>query len=361
MQKITFGIFLSLLILFPTMTQAGCCVQREGSDCYGLKTTQGVRCPTGYNTYTLECENLQFCPQYNGVVGAALDALTTGEVGQAEIRLGVGVLGRTTTTGLGEYIGLWYSFITGVVGILATIMIMWGGFKWLTSRGNSSIIGEAKEIIFSAIIGLFLALMSFSILNLINPALVNVGGGLSLSGIGDKNNETKKTNSHDTSDTNATPATNQNLPPGLGSGDPVANEEFVTKATAYWEGDGYGGSIPIDRIGAELRSLEQFLAGKADFVSVAMDLPSNLGSEYNGRYKYGSVLRIPSLEKLYNTSIPFVVVDTGSAFYGKGTSRIDIRTDSDELGNSGPLNNNNLTVFYTGNVYDNIPKTNPKK
>lgn len=75
---------------------------------------------------------------------------------------------------LGRYIQIWYGFIIGTVGILATVMIMWGGFKWLTSRGNSGNISEAKEIIFSALIGLVIAFLSYTILNIINPELLKI-------------------------------------------------------------------------------------------------------------------------------------------------------------------------------------------
>ncbi|MFA5029177.1 MAG: pilin [Patescibacteria group bacterium] len=72
---------------------------------------------------------------------------------------------------LGTYFNIWYRLIIGAVGVLAAVMVMWGGFKWLASRGNSSEIGQAKEIIISALIGLVLAFLSFTILYLINPKL----------------------------------------------------------------------------------------------------------------------------------------------------------------------------------------------
>ncbi len=75
---------------------------------------------------------------------------------------------------LGTYVSVWYSFIIGGVGIIATVMIMWSGFKWLTSQGNSGKIGEAKEGIQSALIGLALAFLSFTILQIINPNLLSI-------------------------------------------------------------------------------------------------------------------------------------------------------------------------------------------
>ncbi|HNZ73158.1 MAG TPA: hypothetical protein PKG73_00945, partial [bacterium] len=75
---------------------------------------------------------------------------------------------------LSEYIKTWYNFIIGAIGILATVMIMYGGLKWLTSRGNSAVISNAKEKIFSALIGLVLVFLSYTILYLVNPNLVNI-------------------------------------------------------------------------------------------------------------------------------------------------------------------------------------------
>jgi hypothetical protein len=75
----------------------------------------------------------------------------------------------------GEYFALWYKFVVGVVGVLATVIIMWGGFKWLTSRGNSAAISDAKDRIWSSIIGLILVFLSYNILSLINPKLLTIG------------------------------------------------------------------------------------------------------------------------------------------------------------------------------------------
>ena len=58
-------------------------------------------------------------------------------------------------------------------------------------------------------------------------------------------------------------------------------------------------------------------------------------------FPYGTRLRIPELEAKYGRPIEFRVVDTGGAFKGKGTSRIDIctanRRASVEATINGPL------------------------
>ncbi len=88
-----------------------------------------------------------------------------------------------------------------------------------------------------------------------------------------------------------------------------------------------------DRRGNKLNTLQDYLAGKAPFVSVAMDK--------NMKIPYGTKLRIAELEKKYGRPIEFRVVDTGGAFTGRGTGRIDIctggRRDSLDPTINGPL------------------------
>jgi len=76
--------------------------------------------------------------------------------------------------GFGLYIQLWYSFIVGAVGIMATVMIMYAGIKWITSRGNTSVISDAKEKIWAAVMGMAIAFLSYTILAIINPGLLTI-------------------------------------------------------------------------------------------------------------------------------------------------------------------------------------------
>lgn len=73
---------------------------------------------------------------------------------------------------LPSYIQTLYNFALGIAGILATVMITFGGFLWLTAAGNPNQLSQAKGYIVNAIIGLILTLGAFTILNLVNPKLV---------------------------------------------------------------------------------------------------------------------------------------------------------------------------------------------
>ncbi len=73
---------------------------------------------------------------------------------------------------IAEYIQAWYKFAIAGVGILAVVMIMAGGLVWLTAGGRANQISTAKDWIMGAVAGLVLALMSYTLLDILNPNLV---------------------------------------------------------------------------------------------------------------------------------------------------------------------------------------------
>lgn len=88
--------------------------------------------------------------------------------GQIALQVSLPVIGKCVS-GFPEYVQTVYNLFIGIVGILAVVMIMLGGFQWLAAAGNSQVISGAKTTILSAVIGLILALTSYAILDFINP------------------------------------------------------------------------------------------------------------------------------------------------------------------------------------------------
>ena len=78
-----------------------------------------------------------------------------------------------STRPLGQYIKDIFAYGVGVSAVIATVVLMIGGFQWVTAGGNTSKIEEAKSWIFGSISGLALALSAYTILSLISPNLVN--------------------------------------------------------------------------------------------------------------------------------------------------------------------------------------------
>jgi hypothetical protein len=75
---------------------------------------------------------------------------------------------------LGEYILSLYQFFTGAIAILAVIMIMIAGYRWLLSSGSSERVSKSKDMIINAVVGLILALTSYILLYTLNPNLVKL-------------------------------------------------------------------------------------------------------------------------------------------------------------------------------------------
>lgn len=47
------------------------------------------------------------------------------------------------------------------LGLVAVVMIIWGGFMWMTSAGNEERVRKAKDILKAAIIGMIVVLISW--------------------------------------------------------------------------------------------------------------------------------------------------------------------------------------------------------
>lgn len=63
-------------------------------------------------------------------------------------------------------------YILGFLGIVAVIIILLGGFKWMTAGGNEEKVGEARKLIVSGIIGLVIILAAFGIATFVISSLL---------------------------------------------------------------------------------------------------------------------------------------------------------------------------------------------
>lgn len=75
--------------------------------------------------------------------------------------------------GLNDFVQIFincYKKILGIVGSLALLMFIYGGFMFLISSGNSEKITQAKQIIVSAVIGLIIVFTSYMIIQFIFTA-----------------------------------------------------------------------------------------------------------------------------------------------------------------------------------------------
>jgi len=76
--------------------------------------------------------------------------------------------------GLPEYINYLFVFGLGIIGVIALAVMMFGGIQYILAAGNVGKTTEAKEWIYAALTGLGLLLVSYLLLNTINPDLVKL-------------------------------------------------------------------------------------------------------------------------------------------------------------------------------------------
>jgi len=50
-----------------------------------------------------------------------------------------------------------------LVGVIFFLLLLYGGFLWMTSRGNEEIVKKAKDLITSAVIGLLIVIAGYAI------------------------------------------------------------------------------------------------------------------------------------------------------------------------------------------------------
>lgn len=64
----------------------------------------------------------------------------------------------------------------GLLGVVAVVIILAGGFKWMTAGGADDKIEEARKLIFSGIVGLAIILSAWAITKFVFDALQEATG-----------------------------------------------------------------------------------------------------------------------------------------------------------------------------------------
>ena len=82
---------------------------------------------------------------------------------QASLGIELGVGTGLGTRDLKDTIVAVLNVLLGFLGILAVIIILLGGFKWMTAAGSEDKIGEAKKLISAGIVGLVVILAAYAI------------------------------------------------------------------------------------------------------------------------------------------------------------------------------------------------------
>ena len=63
-----------------------------------------------------------------------------------------------------------------ILGIVAVVIVLLGGFKWMTAGGNEDKVGEAKKILGAGVIGLVIILAAWGIAAFVLNTLMDATG-----------------------------------------------------------------------------------------------------------------------------------------------------------------------------------------
>jgi len=114
----------------------------------------------------------------------AAPALAQGDPITADDLLSVGDEGETigSVAGLGEedlatVIARIIRAVLSFLGVVAVVIILWGGFLWMTSGGQTEKISNARKLILMGIVGLAIVLAAYAIASFVITSLVSAVTG----------------------------------------------------------------------------------------------------------------------------------------------------------------------------------------
>jgi hypothetical protein len=80
--------------------------------------------------------------------------------------------GNLPCTSTATQLILWIiNIILSLSGLIAVLVVVIGGFRYLTSMGNEEVTSQAKKMILNAIIGIIIIVLSFVIVRVITNGL----------------------------------------------------------------------------------------------------------------------------------------------------------------------------------------------
>lgn len=111
------------------------------------------------------------------IVAVAMWALPAVALAQTTITTDTLGLNYGTVTGLGtrdirSTIASIINVALGLLGIVAVVIILAGGFRWMTAGGNEENVEKAKKLIIAGVIGLAIILSAYAIARFVVSSLV---------------------------------------------------------------------------------------------------------------------------------------------------------------------------------------------
>lgn len=95
---------------------------------------------------------------------------------QLDVGIGYGTFTGLGTKDLREGVMAIVRILLGFLGIIAVLIMLYGGFVWLTSAGSEEKVGQAKKIISAGILGLVVIFVSYAIAEFVITQLLQATG-----------------------------------------------------------------------------------------------------------------------------------------------------------------------------------------
>jgi type IV secretory pathway VirB2 component (pilin) len=131
-------------------------------------TTRVCACQSGYTTQNGACVVSSDVDPTSG----SLDVWgqgSGGQVTQGTLQTATGLGAQDPRTIAASVINV----LLGFLGIIAVVLIIAGGFMWMTAAGNDDKIGTARKIMTAGVIGLVIVLAAFGIARFVINALTS--------------------------------------------------------------------------------------------------------------------------------------------------------------------------------------------
>lgn len=64
----------------------------------------------------------------------------------------------------------------GIMGVVMVILVLYGGFLWMTAAGNTEKIDKAKKILGNAVVGIIIIIMAYAISYFVITQLLRAAG-----------------------------------------------------------------------------------------------------------------------------------------------------------------------------------------
>lgn len=103
-----------------------------------------------------------------GVVGVLIPQICFGATAMSRLKAVISSkpsydVDKTTQNTLTDYVGNIISVFLGLLGSIFVILIVYGGYIWMTAAGNEEKVTRAQQIIKSAVIGIIVLVAVYAI------------------------------------------------------------------------------------------------------------------------------------------------------------------------------------------------------